>query len=310
MSDSSSLNISRRKSEILLIGLKELLQELFKTTKIWQMVPNCNELLILSKDLSVKEVIEILSENIATFCLLIDQEKNVLSGLILVADFINFLLSLENKNKRLVEDEKSMQQYLESTPIIEFMTQHSKYSNRPFEEIIHKQDTDTLSDLIATFKNEKIGKILIKTKTLENLCVFTKKDLLVSLLQNFRPTSPDLQYLDESINEIEKDVKIMVKGSEVLFLREDQTVYEGLLMIKQQQVCLVDFLPASAQWREQVRWVSQQIAHNDHNGPSSLCLCLLKRSTKESTSFSNSWNRIIWKTGCWESTYSSNQEIN
>lgn len=244
MSD-NSLNIARRKSEILLIGLKELLQELFKTTKIWQMVPNCNELLILSKDLSVKDVIEILSENIATFCLLIDQEKNELSGLFLVTDFINFLLSLENKKKSLLEDQKSMQSYLESTHIIEFMTQHHKYAkNRLFEEIIHKEDTDTLSDLIATFKNEKIGKVLIKTKTLENLCVFTKKDLLVSLLQNFRPTSPDLQYLDETINEIEKDVKIMVKGNEVMFLRENQTVYEGLLMIKQQEVGLKDFFPA------------------------------------------------------------------
>lgn len=92
-----------------------------------------------------------------------------------------------------------------------------------------------MSDVIATFKNQKIGKVLIKTKTLENLCLFTKKDLLVSLLQNFRPNSPDLHYLEQSINTIEEDVKIMVKAEEIKYIRENQTVHEGLLIIKERE---------------------------------------------------------------------------
>lgn len=98
------------------------------------------------------------------------------------------------------------------------------------------QDSDPLSSLIATFNKNKIGKVLIKTRTLENLCIFAKRDLVVSLLQNFRPNSPDLQYLDRSIEQVEADVKIMLSPKEIVSLRVGQSLQEGLQIIKQREV--------------------------------------------------------------------------
>lgn len=226
---------SAPKPEVPLEGIKGKLQETFRKRRIWEMVPNCNELLVLSKDLSVADTIKILSENIIGHCILIDQDKNCLVAILLVADFITFLLSLAGPNQALLEDEGLMAEYLSTTPIGRFLQTYKKYNGRPCEEIIHREDTDPLSDLIATFNQNKIGKVLIKTKSLENLCIFTKKDLVVSLLQNFRPSAPDLQYLDRSIEQVEADVKIMLTPQEIVSLRTTQTLHEGLQTIKDRQ---------------------------------------------------------------------------
>ena len=63
------------------------------------------------------------------------------------------------------------------------------------------------------------------------------KDLVVSLLQNFRPSAPDLQYLDRSIEQIEADVRIMLTPDKIISLRVDQTLHEGLQIINGGQTC-------------------------------------------------------------------------
>lgn len=78
--------------------------------------------------------------------------------------------------------------------------------------------------------------MLIKTKFLENLCIFTKKDLVVSLLQNFRPSAPDLQYLDRSIEQIEAEAKIMLMPEKIVSIRVSNTLHEGLQIIKNKEV--------------------------------------------------------------------------
>lgn len=129
----------RRDSEVLLISIKVMLREFFTNTKVWHMVPNCTELLILSQSLTVQNVIDIFSENDANFCLLIDQEKNSLTALILVADFINFLISLKPETGKPIEEDKDTINYLKSTSIWTFLQTHKKYTNRPIDEIIHRE---------------------------------------------------------------------------------------------------------------------------------------------------------------------------
>lgn len=90
------------------------------------------------------------------------------------------------------------------------------------------------------------------------------------MLQNFRPTAPDLQYLDRSIEQVEEDVKIMLTPAEIVSLRLGQTLHEGLQIIKQKEVSLGDILPARAQLRRAVRQVFEQIAYHDHYGTASV----------------------------------------
>ena len=126
--------------------------------------------------------------------------------------------------------------------------------------------------------------MLIKTKSMENLCIFTKKDLVVSLLQNFRPSAPDLQYLDRSIEQVEADVKIMLTPQEIWSIKVTQTLHEGLQTIKDRQVVLTDIVPACGGRPRKVREVPKQIAHYGDNGTSHVQLRGLTRCSDQWTS--------------------------
>ena len=132
--------LTRRKSEIFFTNLKDMLKSVFKKTQVWQMVPNCNELLVISNRFSVKEVVEILSDNLSVYCLLVDQEFHQMWALFLFTDFINFLLSLNTTNRNLLENEALLEDYLRETEIRSFLEDHKKYakSNRSIYGIIDK----------------------------------------------------------------------------------------------------------------------------------------------------------------------------
>ena len=126
--ENKKLKLLRKNSEDLLQDIKGLLKTFFSETRIWQMVPNCSELLVVSKDLSVKSAIDILAENNANYCMLINQKKHEPFALFVLTDFINFILSLENTNSHLINDEKEALQVLRQTTIGELLEKYHKYS--------------------------------------------------------------------------------------------------------------------------------------------------------------------------------------
>lgn len=150
-------------------------------------------------------------------------------------------------------------------------------------------------DVISLFKQEKIGRVLIENGK-ESLCLFSKKDLIVSLIKNFNDKKRKFREIDESIEELEKHVKLMIKADEIITIQRTNTIYEALLILKTKAVDLTDFFHSGFKRKQLLRWVFFQASYHDDNGKKTFRVRLIKRFPSRFQNSSLIWSRKTFKT--------------
>jgi len=114
----------------------EKLKQFSETTKIWQMIPTTNNTVIIAEDLSVKDTVEILNDNLLKRCLLINPNKDSEITLFMLVDFINLILSFQNKNRELLSSPDRIQRFLEELTMKSLVSEYKKYTSFQEGEVI------------------------------------------------------------------------------------------------------------------------------------------------------------------------------
>jgi hypothetical protein len=112
------------------------LKQFGESTKIWQMIPNTNNTIIIADDLSVKDTIEILHDNMFKRCLLINPNNESELTLFMLVDFINLILSFQTKNRELLSSPDRIQRFLEDLTMKSLVTEYKKYMSFQETEVI------------------------------------------------------------------------------------------------------------------------------------------------------------------------------
>lgn len=112
------------------------LKQFCETTKIWQMIPTTNNTIIIADDLSVKDTIDILHDNMIKRCLLINPNNDTEISLFMLVDFINLILSFQTKNKDLLSSPDRIQRFLEDLTMKSLVSEYKKYTSFQEGEVI------------------------------------------------------------------------------------------------------------------------------------------------------------------------------
>lgn len=111
-----------------------------------------------------------------------------------------------------------------------------------------------IKTVIKKFKEKKIGNLLVKhsrdqkkkgmpmmmnsgKQSKDNFSILTKKDFLLYVLRNYKPHTPEKNYLNIKIKEINLD--IIISENKVKKIKEDVPLIEAIEMIKRDQISLL-----------------------------------------------------------------------
>jgi hypothetical protein len=107
-----------------------------ETTKIWQMIPSTSNTVIIGDDLSVKDTIEILNDNLIKRCLLVNPNNHADITLFMMVDFINLILSFESKNREMLSNPERIHKFLEDLTMKDMLRDYKKYGETMGGEVI------------------------------------------------------------------------------------------------------------------------------------------------------------------------------
>ena len=116
--------------------LSNKLKNFCQKTKLWQTIATTNEIIMISQDLSVRDAVEILTENNSKRCLLVDERSEDIVSIFMIVDFINLILSFDCKNKELFSNPEQLQKLLSEMTMQTLLSEYKKYASSPLDELI------------------------------------------------------------------------------------------------------------------------------------------------------------------------------
>ena len=121
-----------------------------------------------------------------------------------------------------------------------------------------------IKTVIKKFKEKKIGNLLVKhsrdqkkkgmpmmmnsgKQIKDNFSILTKKDFLLYVLRNYKPHTPEKNYLNIKIKEINLD--IIISENKVKKIKEDVPLIEAIEMLKRDQISLLPVIDSDNMYK-------------------------------------------------------------